>query len=579
MALTLPNAPRIFDADPLGQAQEGYKFGKGILDEQNAKKALALYADTLYGGQQQAPQPGASILQMMGPGQQTAVQATEQMAQPRQPGGAIMGTPDDAMSAYMASTAQSESGGSNTAKNPNSSATGKFQFLEGTWNDLARQNPDLGLTPDGRTDPAQQERAMKVFTAQNAKQLAGAGIPVNPGSLYAAHFLGGGGATQVLSQPDNTPVASLVSPEVVQANPQLAQMTVGQFKQWAAQKGGGQGGGYQAPMVGQSAPTAQLPPREVMQALFAAPATRQFAVELAKAAQEGTAPPELTSEQRNFLMSQQDPAFAEFLTGPTERDIRKGPDGVERYVDTGEPVFPDISAPVEAPDAPASVEEYNFYAEQEKAAGRAPVSFGQWKKDNAGGGGLSVQTNPDGTVSVTQGAGMPKLTEGNSKDVVYLTKGAGALPILDQFGESLTNLAESAGGQVPVVGNYLKSPEYQQAEQAGLEFLAAVLRKDTGAAVTKEESEMYGNIYLPRPGDQPNTLLQKKDARARALKAIELGIPPQAILAMEQNGIVLPDMPGAAASQPSEPANGAIPAGIDAEVWAVMTPEERALWP
>src|SRR5690606_10753125 len=113
------------------------------------------------------------------------------------------------------------------------------QFLESTWNDLARRHPDLGLTPDGRTDPAQQERAMRAFTAENARTLSQRGLPVNPGSLYAAHFLGPQGAAQVLGMPDDTPMVAAVGTEVVRANPFLADMSVGDFKQWAAGKGGG----------------------------------------------------------------------------------------------------------------------------------------------------------------------------------------------------------------------------------------------------------------------------------------------------------------------------------------------------
>ena len=90
-----------------------------------------------------------------------------------------------------------------------------------------------------------------------------------------------------------------------------------------------------------------------------------------------------------------------------------------------------------------------------------------------------------------------------------------------------------AGG-VPVVGNYAKSPEFQQAQQAGREFLAAILRKDTGAAITAEETARYGQTYLPRPGDSPQVLEQKKQSRRRALDAIKAGMPPQAILAQEK---------------------------------------------
>lgn len=192
---------------------------------------------------------------------------------------------DPMLSAYFASTRRSESGGNDNAKNPNSSATGRYQFLDSTWQGLAQQHPELGLTPDGRNDPAQQERAMKAFTMDNARQLKGAGVGVNPGTLYAAHFLGAGGASKVLSAAANTPVASLVGPEVVQANPQLANMTVGEFQQWAASKGGNGSGGYAGPMTA-STPATGGGPRgidpQLVNELFANRATRPLVAELFK---------------------------------------------------------------------------------------------------------------------------------------------------------------------------------------------------------------------------------------------------------------------------------------------------------
>lgn len=144
----------------------------------------------------------------------------------------------DAFERYIASTINSESGGNANARNPNSSATGTAQFIDSTWQMMMAKYPELGLTPDGRTDPAQSERALRQFTKDNAAVLSQSGIDVNEGSLYAAHFLGAGGARAVLSQPDDVSVASIVGPEVVRANPFLANMTVGRFKEWSAQKGG-----------------------------------------------------------------------------------------------------------------------------------------------------------------------------------------------------------------------------------------------------------------------------------------------------------------------------------------------------
>lgn len=146
---------------------------------------------------------------------------------------------------YLDNARQSESGGNLNAKNHNSSATGPYQFTQGTWADLAKNNPDLGLTPDGRTDAAQNEKAITAFTQQNAKQLYANGVPVNPGTLYAAHFLGAGGALKVLSSDDNAQLNGVLSPEVIKSNPFLNGMTVAQFKDMAAKKGGNPQGGYQ----------------------------------------------------------------------------------------------------------------------------------------------------------------------------------------------------------------------------------------------------------------------------------------------------------------------------------------------
>jgi hypothetical protein len=179
---------------------------------------------------------------------------------------------------------------------------------------------------------------------------------------------------------------------------------------------------------------------------------------------------------------------------------------------------------------------------EREAAGTKPLSMEEYQAAKKSNTGFSVTTNPDGTVSVVQGA--KPLTEGQSKDMVFVTRAAGALPIVDSLGEKLTSLTEKVGGDVPLIGNYLKSEEYQQAEQAGREFLAAILRKDTGAAVTDGELATYGATYLPQPGDKPANLAQKKAARARAVKAIEMGLPPQAILSLEGEGVDVPEMPG-----------------------------------
>lgn len=267
-------APQAATLDSLYQ---GVKFGSDLGNDQQARQSLAALVDSQYGrGTTQQPQGLADLA-----GGGTMVDQSVQNAYAAQdPNLAAM------LPGYLNSIKQAESGGNPNAKNPNSSATGLYQFTGGTWEDVRRQAPQLGLTPDGRTDPAQQERAAAWLTAQNAKQLARAGIQVNPGSLYSAHFLGAGGATQALGLPDETPMAAAVSPEVIQANPHLANMTVGQFKQWSAEQGGNGRGGYQPPIAQQGQPQAAgmggqaIPPRDVLKALVTNPQTREIGLSL-----------------------------------------------------------------------------------------------------------------------------------------------------------------------------------------------------------------------------------------------------------------------------------------------------------
>lgn len=143
----------------------------------------------------------------------------------------------------------------------------------------------------------------------------------------------------------------------------------------------------------------------------------------------------------------------------------------------------------------------------------------------------------------------PRLTEQQSKDLVYYERGARALSQLDapsnpndpsspRLSDTLTSMAPAAAESVPFVGNSLSgaiSPQFQAARQAGMNFLASILRKDTGAAVTEPEMELYGRIFLPRVGDNQNTLDLKADARRQAMVAIRQGLGTAQILAMGEN--------------------------------------------
>lgn len=122
---------------------------------------------------------------------------------------------------YLASLETRESSGNPNARSQTSSATGLHQFTDKTWAGVMRDHPQLGLTPNGRTDPDQSRRAVAAFTADNEKALQGAGLPVNDATRYAAHFLGRSGGPRfvagTLRNPD-VPASAYVNPDQVRAN-------------------------------------------------------------------------------------------------------------------------------------------------------------------------------------------------------------------------------------------------------------------------------------------------------------------------------------------------------------------------
>lgn len=161
---------------------------------------------------------------------------------------------------------------------------------------------------------------------------------------------------------------------------------------------------------------------------------------------------------------------------------------------------------------------------------------------------FSIQTNPDGTVNVTRGTKMPKLTEQQSKDLVYLERGEVAFRNMENLDKVLADPRQRAGAAVPLAGNALVSDDFQRAQQAGREFLAAILRKDTGAAITEQEMEIYGQTYLPQPFDSPAVLQQKAQARRVALDAIRKGLGP-----IGESATTQADLSGASGA-PADPA-------------------------
>jgi hypothetical protein len=147
---------------------------------------------------------------------------------------------------------------------------------------------------------------------------------------------------------------------------------------------------------------------------------------------------------------------------------------------------------------------------------------------------------------------VPKpLTEAQGKSTAYGMRMEAANKILtdlEKKGVTNTGIVRSAiGGTVgltPFIGEKLQdatnalinplpgvlggpSAEQQQVDQARRNFITAVLRQESGAAIAASEFANEEKKYFPQVGDTPEVIAQKQKARELAIKAMNIQAGPQ----------------------------------------------------
>ena len=137
---------------------------------------------------------------------------------------------------YLSRIMHQESGGKANAKNSNSSASGLFQFIDGTWQRVT------GLAGSARDYSAEtQIEAGIKFAQENTRALTSVlGREPTVGELYLAHFAGIGGAKAVLSADPSASIQAILGDEVVEANASIkfrgkkfAEFTAQDLRDWA----------------------------------------------------------------------------------------------------------------------------------------------------------------------------------------------------------------------------------------------------------------------------------------------------------------------------------------------------------
>lgn len=126
------------------------------------------------------------------------------------------------------------------------------------------------------------------------------------------------------------------------------------------------------------------------------------------------------------------------------------------------------------------------------------------------------------------------LKESESASTIYSGRMQQAQNILDLVEREGTDFYQRIAQNIPLVGNYLTTEEYKSYDQAKRNFINAVLRKESGAAIAESEFENADKQYFPQPGDTPEIIAQKRANRELAIRLMEASAGEGAAYANQQ---------------------------------------------
>jgi hypothetical protein len=155
---------------------------------------------------------------------------------------------------------------------------------------------------------------------------------------------------------------------------------------------------------------------------------------------------------------------------------------------------------------------------------RPPAEGGQREYQSAPGKGANAVEDALMKQSEEGAFELPAFNTTEGQVLGYTMRAAEANDILNQLEQQGTRWGQRAMGILPGNSeNMLRDDEFQQYLNAEQNFLAGVLRRDTGAAITSEEFDLYRPMFFPQPGDGPGVIEQKRRMRETALAAMAAG--------------------------------------------------------
>ena len=136
-----------------------------------------------------------------------------------------------------------------------------------------------------------------------------------------------------------------------------------------------------------------------------------------------------------------------------------------------------------------------------------------------------VQIGKTGKIDVlSEGNVAPSLTEGQAKIFDFGTRMLQNSAVINEIEKEGTGFLNNFLDNVPL-GNYMQSPQYQAYRQASQNWLAAALRKESGAAISPAEYEAAAPQYFPQPGDSAEVIKNKRSLRESVEKNFFMTLP------------------------------------------------------
>jgi hypothetical protein len=125
-----------------------------------------------------------------------------------------------------------------------------------------------------------------------------------------------------------------------------------------------------------------------------------------------------------------------------------------------------------------------------------------------------------------------KLTEGERRGGALLTMAENAYPVLENAKAPgrLSSIAAKLGA------NEALSTERQQMEQAASQLVSSYLYLVSGATATDDEIRRRAQEVIPQPGDRPEVVAQKQQARKAMMDAMRVAAGRGADLAAPSSG-------------------------------------------